>query len=151
MCKAIRASGTAVGIPKRVRLEQLCYVARHHERIGREIVWLSVSTAWIHRYRDQMELERDHKNTDLDFPKATAAALRDPAKLKEEMIAHLDLIRTADGVRLSYVVRERLIAEVKETFGHSESPYESHDDELTTRYPLSRGHWVLMVLKLRPR
>ena len=24
LCKAIRASGTAVGIPKRVRLEQLC-------------------------------------------------------------------------------------------------------------------------------
>ena len=95
LCKAIRATNVPVGIPKRVRLEQLCYVARHHERIGREISWLDVSVTWIQRYRDQMELERDHKNTDLDFPKATAAALRDPAKLKEEMIAHLDLICTA--------------------------------------------------------
>ena len=114
--KTICASGTAVGIPKRVRLEQLCYVARHHERIGREISWLDVSVTWIHRYRDQMELEQDHKNTDLEFPKATAAALRDPAKLKEEMIAHLDQIRTADGVRLSYVVRERLIAGKQDTW-----------------------------------
>ena len=128
-----------VGIPKRVRLEQLCYVARHHERIGREIIWLSVTTDWIHGFKDQMELERDHKNTELDLPKATAAALRDPAKLKEEMIAHLDLICTADGVKLSYVISERLIAEVGEVFGHAESPYESHDDELTNRYPIIAG------------
>ena len=137
--KVIRASDVPAGIPKRVRLEQLCYVACHHERIGREILWLSVGTDWIHDFKDQMGLEKDHKNTELNFLKATAAALRDPAKLKEEMIAHLDLIRTADGVKLSYVVRERLIAEVKETFGHADSPYESHDDELTTRYPIIAG------------
>ena len=55
------------------------------------------------------------------------------------MIAHLDQIRTADGVRLSYVVRERLIAEVNETFGHAEPFYASHNDELTTRYPIIAG------------
>ena len=52
------------------------------------------------------------------------------------MIAHLDLIRTADG---GYVVRERLIAGAGEVFRHTELPYESHDDELTNRYPIIVG------------
>ena len=90
LCKSIRASDVPVGLPKRLRIEQICWVARHHERISRKIIWLSAKTDWIHGFKDQMEMEKDHKNTELDFPKATAAALRDPAKLKEEMIAHLD-------------------------------------------------------------
>ena len=43
------------------------------------------------RFKDQMEFERDHENSDIDFLKATASALRDSAKLKEEMIAALTL------------------------------------------------------------
>ena len=139
LCKAIRASDVPVGIPKRVRLEQLCWIARHHDRIGREISWLDVDVEWIHLFKDQMETERDHKNTEQDFPKATAAALRDPAKLKEEMLSHLDLLRTADGVKLSYVVRERLIPDDGQVFNHADSPYESYDDEMTKRYPIIAG------------
>ena len=42
-------------------------------------------------------------------------------------------------VKLSYVVRERLIAAAGEVFGRATPPYESHDDELTNRYPIIAG------------
>ena len=75
-------------------------MACHHERIGYKIVWLSVRTDWILDFKDQMKMEKDHKNSEVELPKATASAPRDPAKLKMEMIASLELVRTADGVKL---------------------------------------------------
>jgi len=129
----------AVDIPKKLRLQALCWVARQHEHISREIVWLSVRTDWILDFKDQMEMEKGHKISEVEFPKATASALRNPAKLKEKMIASLKLVRTADGVKLSYAVCERLIAVAGETFGHDDSPYDSHDGELTNRYPIITG------------
>jgi len=120
--KAIRRTDVEVGVMKKLYLHWLCWVARHHARIGRDISWPDVDPEWILTFKDQWELEKEHENPDIVFPKATAAALKDPAKFLEEMISFLDQIRTADGVRLSYLLREKCIPDETETCGHADSP-----------------------------
>lgn len=90
-------------------------------------------------FRDQWELEDEHENPEIEIPKATAAVLKDPALFLENIIEGLDRVRTPEGVKMSYLLREKCIPDDGETFGHVDSPYESHDDELTQRYPMLSG------------
>jgi hypothetical protein len=132
----IRKVPVPVGAMQKLYFSWLCWVARHHARIGREISWGDVSVAWIVSFRDQWELEDEHVNPEIVIPKATTAALKDPALFLENIIEGFDRVRSPEGVKMSYLLREKCIPDDGETFGHADSPYESHDDELTQRYPI---------------
>ena len=139
ICTAIRKDGTACGVLPKKNLTIMCKVARYHEHIGRDIVWLLVTKAWVYGYKDQFTLQSNWTVPDVSFPRIDKKDLTDPRKLKEDILARFAQFRNDDGVPMDYVLRELLIPEDSPTFGAANSIYVSHDDELKLRYRILDG------------
>ena len=139
ICTAIRKDGTTCGPLSKKNLQLLCDVARFHDHIGREIVWLSVTKSWVYGFEDLFKLQVKYSMPDVTFPKVDKKDLTDPRKLKEDILARFSQYRNADGVSMDYPLREHLIPVESPTFGAADSIYDSLDQELKLRYPMLEG------------